>query len=421
MAAGPQEQKLREYLTPARRWQVWMARDQVGRPVRRHSETSPTGSPEARPLARENLGNHTADAADLAFIAMQDKVTERRKQMQTGAKALQSAIEAMSRAESVRNGFDADGPINEPTSPDYSGDEVEQIQQMKIHNARMNSYHSQVSAREEAARAAITDLDETNQSSTETMRSIQGEAPTGGSGGGGGAGGGGRGGGGGTGGGAGWRGRPDPVAAVVTRDPPPTTRRRSILRPTTGGTQDPPTIDEPPTGDLPTGDPTGPIPEETGTPLGPTGQAPGRQLRRPGPLVQPWRRDVDLGQHRRARRRGRGRSRRRRRRDGWRGAWRHAGDGARVRAGRAIGSWSRAAGLGALGRGTGGAAGAGRGSRPGRTQRRSRARSPAAGGGAAGRGRYGWPGRGRCPWCRWCRWPGRAQAVRTRSPRRSTT
>ncbi len=393
MAPGPQEQKLREYLSPARRWQVWMARTKWDEGAQALGDVADRIT-RARPLARENLGNHTADAADLAFIAMQDKVTERRKQMQTGAKALQAAIEAMSRAESVRNGFDADGPINEPTSPDYSGDEVEQIQQMKIHNARMNSYHSQVSAREEAARAAITDLDQTNQSSTEAMRRIQGEAPTGsGAGGGGGGGGGGAGGGGGrapsgSGGGGG--------GALAPTDPP-----RFDPPTDEGGTQDPPTIDEPPTGDLPTGDPTGPIPEETGTPLGPTGQGPVGTAA--GPLGSPGVATGTSGNI-----------------GGLAGvaagglAGGAVGMGGAVRggtpamapgsAGRAIGSSSRAAGSGALGRGTGGAAGAGRGSA-------ARGGAGRGTGAAAGRGgRVGGKGAaGRVPWCRWCRWPRRAQ------------
>ncbi len=193
MAAGPNEQRLRTYLTPARRWQVVRAKDQWQEGARRLAAVAEAVQ-LARPLARENLGNHTADAADRAFVAMHDKVLKREEQMREGAEALESAIAALRRAETVRNGFDAAGPVNQPAPPDWDEDEIRQIQQMKSHNARMSVYNQQVAAREEAAAAAIRDMDATNQRSAATMRKIQGErpdAPTQGGGAGGGSGGGG--------------------------------------------------------------------------------------------------------------------------------------------------------------------------------------------------------------------------------------
>lgn len=257
--AGPHEERLRTYLDPARKWQVFIAKEQWKKGADQLKEVADAVQ-GARPLARANLGNHTADAADKAFVAMHDKVLAREQQMRDGTGALEAAIEAISRAEAVRNGFDAQGPLTEPSPPDWEEDEVRQIQQMKSHNARTSSYNGQVAAREEAALAAIQDLDSTNESSAETMRKIQGDRPDVPSGGGGGGGGGG-----------GASGPPSgrtPVPGPRTDPPadPPTD-------PPTDPPADPPT-DSPtdPPADPPTYPPTH---GETGTPLGPgTGTTP---------------------------------------------------------------------------------------------------------------------------------------------------
>ncbi len=159
--AGPHEERLRTYLDPARKWQVFVAKEKWREGAKALQEVADAVQ-EARPLARENLGNHTADAADKAFVAMHDKVLARQQQMQDGETALAEALEGISRAEAVRNGFDADGPLTEPSPPDWDEDEVRQIQQMKSHNAQMSAYNSQLAAREEAAAAAIQDMDATN-------------------------------------------------------------------------------------------------------------------------------------------------------------------------------------------------------------------------------------------------------------------
>ena len=176
MASGTYEERLRVSLDPARRWQVLVAQEQWRTGADKLRAVADAVA-EARPLAHANLGNHTADAADGAFVAMHDKVLAREQQMRDGSVALQAAIEAIGRAEAVRNGFDAEGPLTEPPPPDWDEDEIRQIQQVKAHHAQMSAYHGQVAAREEAARAAIQDLDSTNRSSAVTMRRIQGDRP----------------------------------------------------------------------------------------------------------------------------------------------------------------------------------------------------------------------------------------------------
>lgn len=176
MAAGPHEQRLRTHLAPTRRWQVFIAEEHWKRGADRLRAVADAVQ-EARPLARANLGSHTADAADQAFVAMHDKVSAREQQMRDGTVALRAALDAIGRAEAVRNGFDAQGPLSEPSAPDWDEDESRQIQQLEAHHARMSSYNSRVAAREEAALAAILDLDATNTSSAETMRRVQGDRP----------------------------------------------------------------------------------------------------------------------------------------------------------------------------------------------------------------------------------------------------
>lgn len=174
--AGPQEKRLRAVLQPASRAQIIEARAKWELGATKLAAVA-EAIKGARPLAQENLGNETAPAADAAFAAMYDKVKRREQQMRDGAVALTNALDALGRAETVRDGFDAAGALDAPTPPPWSDDEVQQIQQMKIHNARTNLYNNQVEAREEAARLALEDMDETNRGSAATLRKIQGEAP----------------------------------------------------------------------------------------------------------------------------------------------------------------------------------------------------------------------------------------------------
>ncbi|MGZ5400574.1 MAG: hypothetical protein ACXWDM_11225, partial [Nocardioides sp.] len=140
MPAGPNEQRLREYLEPARTWQVYMAQ-RKWHDGAEHLKKVADAVQNARPLARENLGTYTADAADTAFVAMHDKVLARHQQMKDGDTALGEAMEAIQRAEAVRNGFDAVGPLSEPSAPAYDDDEVRQIQQMTVHKAQVGLYN----------------------------------------------------------------------------------------------------------------------------------------------------------------------------------------------------------------------------------------------------------------------------------------
>lgn len=263
MAVGPNEQRLRDYLQPARKEQVLLAR-QFWTEGATTLATVADAVQRARPLARENLGNHTADAADAAFVSMYDKVLAREKQMQRGATALGRAVGAIRRATAVRDRFDDEGPINEPNPPDWDEDEIRQIQQLKSHNARMSSYHGQADAREEAAAAAIRDMDETHQGSAATMREIQGERPeTAGSSSGSGAGGGGRAGGAppSAGSGAGSGGTPLTPTYGSPHDPP-----RDPPTPPTDPPGNPPGNPPMVPSGVPAGPPTG---GETGTPQGP--------------------------------------------------------------------------------------------------------------------------------------------------------
>jgi hypothetical protein len=240
--AGTNEQKLREHLSSSRVWQVFTAEFQWSQGEKALQKVA-DAIEGARPLAKRNLGRHTADQADRAFVAMHAKVKERQEQLKKGAEALGEAKAAISRAEAVVRGFDADGPITEPTPPEWSDDEIDQIRQLKVHGARMTSYNNAVAEREQAAMSAIQDVDATNQSSTATMREIQGKRPedTGGGGGGGGTGGDGG-------------GLPPGTGATPPRyDDPPTydPPTNPTYDPPTGGTVDPPTYD-PPTYDPPT-------------------------------------------------------------------------------------------------------------------------------------------------------------------------
>jgi hypothetical protein len=252
--AGTNEQKLREHLSSSRVWQVFTAEFQWSQGEQALQKVA-DAIEEARPLAKRNLGRHTADQADRAFVAMHAKVKERQEQLKKGAEALGEAKAAISRAEAVVRGFDADGPITEPTPPEWSDDEIDQIRQLKVHGARMTSYNNAVAEREQAAMSAIQDVDATNQSSTATMREIQGKRPedTGGGGGGGGTGGDGG-------------GLPPGTGATPPRyDDPPTydPPTNPTYDPPTGGTVDPPTYD-PPTYDPPTGGTVDPPNGETG-------------------------------------------------------------------------------------------------------------------------------------------------------------
>ncbi|MGH3346957.1 MAG: hypothetical protein ACRDO4_08235, partial [Nocardioides sp.] len=176
MMAGANEQKLREHLASSRVSQVLRAESQWADGARALAAVE-DAIEGARPLAKKNLGQHTADQADKAFVAMRDKVKERRQQLNKGAAALGEAKGAIDRAQAVVNGFDSAGPLNEPSSPDWSDDEVQQIQQLKVHGAKMTAYSNALAAREEAAQAAIQDVDTTNHSSTNVMREIQGKPP----------------------------------------------------------------------------------------------------------------------------------------------------------------------------------------------------------------------------------------------------
>ncbi len=181
---GANEQKLREHLSGSRVWQVFTAEFQWSQGEKALQKVA-DAIEDARPVAKRNLGRHTADQADKAFVAMNAKVKERQEQLKKGAEALGEAKAAITRAEAVVRGFDADGAISEPTPPEWSDDEIDQIRQLKVHGARMTAYNNAVAEREQAALAAIQDVDATNQSSTATMREIQGKRPqdTGGGGG----------------------------------------------------------------------------------------------------------------------------------------------------------------------------------------------------------------------------------------------
>ncbi|HEX6151208.1 hypothetical protein [Nocardioides sp.] len=235
--AGANEQKLREHLASSRVWQVLLAESQWRQGAQALEDVA-KAIEEARPLARENLGQHTADQADKAFVAMHEKVKQRQEQLKKGAEALASAKQAINRAQAVVSGFERDGDLHEPAPPDWSDDEVKQIQQLKAHGSRMTAYNSAVAAREEAAMAAIQDADSTNQTSTATMREIQGKPPLDHGGGGGGS---------------------TPGAGGSTAPPTGTTTPPdgdpSTYDPPTGATHDPPTggTSDPPTYDPPTG------------------------------------------------------------------------------------------------------------------------------------------------------------------------
>ena len=363
MAAGPNEERLRRYLDPARKWQVFMAKEKWKEGASALQEVSDAVL-KARPLARENLGNHTADAADKAFVAMHDQVLARQQQMQDGETALADAIEAMQRAEAVRNGFDADGPLSEPAAPDWDEDEVRQIQQMKSHNARMSAYNGQVAAREEAAAAAIQDLDSTNTSSAQTMRKIQGDRPDAPSGGG-------DGGGGGAGGGGVPSGGRTPTSGPRATNPPD--------NPPTDPPTDPPA--DPPA-DPPVSPPTN---GETGTPLGPgTGSTPvGTPVGTPGTSTSPG---VTSGAGNLGGLAGAVGGGLAGGAMGMGGATRGGlGAAAPTGATRAIGSSGRSASSGALGRGAAAGSTSGRGS----AARGAGGRAAGAGAGAGGRGKTG--------------------------------
>ena len=242
--AGTNEQKLREHLSGSRVWQVFTAEFQWSQGEKALKKVA-DAIEGARPLAKRNLGRHTADQADKAFVAMHAKVKERQEQLKKGAEALGEAKAAITRAEAVVRGFDSDGPIDEPTPPEWSDDEIDQIRQLKVHGARMSAYNNAVAEREQAAMAAIQDVDATNQTSTATMREIQGKRPEDAGGGGGG----------GTPGGGGG-GQPPGTGGTPPRYDPPTydPPTNPTFDPPTGGTSDPPTFD-PPTSDPPTYDP----------------------------------------------------------------------------------------------------------------------------------------------------------------------
>ena len=241
---GTNEQKLREHLSGSRVWQVFTAEFQWSQGEKALQKVA-DAIEEARPLAKRNLGRHTADQADRAFAAMHAKVKERQQQLKKGAEALGEAKAAISRAEAVVRGFDSDGPINEPTPPEWSDDEIDQIRQLKVHGARMTAYNHAVAEREQAAMAAIQDVDATNETSTATMREIQGKRPHDAGGGGGGTP------------GAGGGGLPSRTGGTPPRYDPPTSDPPTspTFDPPTGGTHDPPTSDPPttPTIDPPTG------------------------------------------------------------------------------------------------------------------------------------------------------------------------
>jgi hypothetical protein len=243
--AGANEQKLRGHLASSRVWQVLQAESQWRQGAQALADVA-KAIEQARPLARENLGQHTADQADKAFVAMHEKVKQRQEQLKKGAEALAQAKEAITRAQAVVSGFEREGDLPEPSPPDWADDEIKQIQQLKVHNSRMSAYNNAVAAREEAARAAIQDVDDTNRASTATMREIQGKPPV--DNGGGGAGGGTPAGGSTTAPPAGTSTRPPGYDPVADDDPPGTPDD-----PPTDGTDDPPPDHSP--SDSPAGDP----------------------------------------------------------------------------------------------------------------------------------------------------------------------
>ncbi len=251
--AGANEQTLRGHLASSRVWQVLQAESQWRQGAQALEDVA-KAIEQARPLARENLGQHTADQADKAFVAMHEKVKQRQEQLKKGAEALAQAKQAINRAQAVMSGFEREGALQEPSPPDWADDEIKQIQQLKVHNSRMTAYNNAVEAREEAARAAIQDVDDTNRASTATMREIQGKPPlddsrgTGGS---------------------------TPAGGSTTAPPAGTTTTPPGYDPVTdddppGTPEDPPTdgTDDPPPDDSPTDSPT----EDPGQDESPTGE-----------------------------------------------------------------------------------------------------------------------------------------------------
>jgi hypothetical protein len=180
---GPHEQRLREALAPASRAQIERARAAWRSSAVRLGSVA-TSIASARPEAR-TLGDRTADAADAAFAVVQGRLERRQQEMNDAEAALAGASAALARAESVRDGWDAEGAITPPREPDWSSDDVEQIRQLTVHHAQRAAYQAQYDAREAQAEQTMRELDASYRDSADAMRRVHGEPPAGSTGGGG--------------------------------------------------------------------------------------------------------------------------------------------------------------------------------------------------------------------------------------------
>lgn len=191
MAMGPHEQRLREAVDPAVRSQVDAAQRAWAKGGRLLDAVAVAIANARDSKGAASLGDTTRARARLAFDAMHKRVNDRAVEMKEAATALENASAALAAAESVRDQFDAQGPLNEPTPPDWSLDEIDQIRQLKTHHQQVSAYHAQHEAREAAALEAKRQMDETYRESTATMAKVHGDKPPGEDSGGGSSGGGG--------------------------------------------------------------------------------------------------------------------------------------------------------------------------------------------------------------------------------------
>jgi hypothetical protein len=258
MARGPHEQRLREAVDPAVRSQVDAAQRAWAKGGRLLDAVAVAIVNARNSKGAASLGDTTRAQARLAFDAMHKRVNDRAVEMKEAATALENASAALAAAESVRDQFDAQGPLNEPTPPDWSPDEIDQIRQLKTHHQQVSAYHAQHEAREAAALEAKRQMDETYRESTATMAKVHGDKPPGEN-----SGGGSRGGGGAQGGYHGTRSARTPAGGGGNADGGGgggTTGPQVDHTPDDGphGTPEDPTVPTDPTTTLPPGIPQGP-------------------------------------------------------------------------------------------------------------------------------------------------------------------
>lgn len=190
MTKGPQELRLDQALAGAAEPLVQTAIDEW------YDGAALLGAVErallnAKPLIADQFGPDTSDAAATAFQKMADKVAERREQMNRAGQALSVAKGALVSAQAVRASLGgAPSPPGEFRA-DPDADEVDQLRAHRAHAAQVQAYNAAVAEREQQAREAADHMDRVYRGSTETMREVHGEpdaARGGGSAGGGGAG-----------------------------------------------------------------------------------------------------------------------------------------------------------------------------------------------------------------------------------------